>query len=49
MDSPTIENQVEKPLTLTPELRDKYTLKRSISGVSGLPQEYVANLDEIIL
>lgn len=49
IDSPVIENLGEKAPALTPEMRDRYTLKRSISNVSGLPQWYVANLDELLL
>lgn len=34
---------------LTDELWDKYTLKRTVATISGLPKEYVVNIDEVIL
>jgi hypothetical protein len=42
-----IENS--KKTELTQNIWDKYTLKRIISNVSGLPSTYTANLDEIKL
>lgn len=34
---------------LTDELWDKYTLKRTVATISGLPTEYIVNTDEVTL
>lgn len=34
---------------LTDELWDKYTLKRTVATISGLPTEYIMNTDEVTL
>lgn len=34
---------------LTDELWDKYTLKRTVASISGLPTEYIVNTDDVVL